>query len=90
MILVYDTFRKCQEDKAALRCTLIGCITFLMSTKKNPKAVRKKPQPSREDKQRTWAGKTMSSKVRSEGRAAAALERRSITKRIYLAEHGEG
>ena len=58
-------------------------------------AVMKKPkhwsQPtvrvheSREDRTRTWAGKTIDSKVRSEARHAAALERSADTHRTYQA-----
>ena len=38
-----------------------------------------------EDRVRTAAGKTVDSKVRSEGRAWAALERRSRAQHIYAA-----
>lgn len=40
---------------------------------------------SREDRARTLAGKTANSKVRSEGRALAALERAAENKRAYAA-----
>jgi hypothetical protein len=40
---------------------------------------------SRDDRARTWAGKTANSKVRSEGRHAAALERSADTHRTYEA-----
>jgi hypothetical protein len=40
---------------------------------------------SHDDRTRTWAGKTVDSKVRSEGRHAAALERSADTRRTYEA-----
>lgn len=40
---------------------------------------------SRDDRARTWAGKTVDSKVRSEGRHSAALERTADTHRTYEA-----
>jgi len=40
---------------------------------------------SREDRTRTRAGKTVDSKVRSEGRHLAALERSADTQRFYQA-----
>jgi hypothetical protein len=44
----------------------------------------------REDRARTNAGKTINSKVRSEGRAHAALERASLAQRSYLAQEARG
>jgi hypothetical protein len=41
---------------------------------------------SREDRSRTNAGKTANSKVRSEGRASAALERSALAQRASGAE----
>lgn len=47
------------------------------------------PEPrvheSRDDRSRTWAGKTKNSKVRSEGRTLAAAERSADVKRGYQA-----
>ena len=40
---------------------------------------------SREDRARTWSGKTASRKVRNEGRYLAALEADAETKRTYQA-----
>ena len=40
---------------------------------------------SREDRARTWAGKTADSKVRSEGRHLAAIERDAETQHAYQA-----
>jgi hypothetical protein len=40
---------------------------------------------SRDDRARTWAGKTADSKVRSEGRHMAAIEREAETKHAYQA-----
>ena len=40
---------------------------------------------SREDRARTWSGKTANSKVRSEPRHLAAIERAAQTKRTYQA-----
>ena len=56
---------------------------------KNKSATAKKSVPqheSREDRARTNAGKTANSKVRSEGRTLAALERNAIVKRAFEAE----
>jgi len=41
---------------------------------------------SREDRARTNAGKTVNSKVRSEGRALAAMERNTLPSRALAAE----
>ncbi len=41
---------------------------------------------SREDRARTNAGKTVNSKVRSEGRTLAAMERAALAQRTYKAE----
>ena len=41
---------------------------------------------SREDRSRTNAGKTVNSKVRSEGRTLAALERNALAARTLAAE----
>ena len=41
---------------------------------------------SREDRSRTNAGKTVNSKVRSEGRTLAALERNALAARNHAAE----
>jgi hypothetical protein len=46
----------------------------------------KKIRESREDRVRTVAGKTKSSKVRSQGRTAKALAKSSKTKTIYRAK----
>ena len=40
---------------------------------------------SREDRTRTWSGKTASRKVRSEGRHLVALEQTAETQRTYQA-----
>lgn len=40
---------------------------------------------SRDDRTRTWAGKTVQSKVRSKGRRRAALERSVIVRQTYQA-----
>ncbi len=44
---------------------------------------------SREDRARTNAGKTVNSKVRSQGRTAAALERNALAARTSHAEHAK-
>ena len=43
----------------------------------------------REDRARTNAGKTVNSKVRSEGRTLAALERSATTARAFHAEEAK-
>ncbi|MEX1110828.1 MAG: hypothetical protein WEB31_03410 [Chthoniobacterales bacterium] len=40
---------------------------------------------SLDDRSRSWAGKTVESKVRSEGRLRAALERSANVRQIYQA-----
>jgi hypothetical protein len=40
---------------------------------------------SRDDRTRTWAGKTVESKIRSEGRHRAALERSVTVRQAYQA-----
>lgn len=58
--------------------------------KKNKKKTWSPPSPriheTQDDRSRTNAGKTVNSKVRSEGRALAALERSSLTQRAQAAE----
>ena len=44
---------------------------------------------SREDRSRTNAGKTVNSKVRSEGRTLAALERNALAARSLKAEESK-
>ena len=56
-----------------------------MKTKKTPQAPRVRVHIPADDRARTNAGKTANSKVRSEGRHLAALERSSETKQEYLA-----
>lgn len=57
--------------------------------KKRHKTIWTPPSPrvheSRDDRSRTWAGKTKNSKVRSEGRTLAAAERQAGIKRDYEA-----
>jgi hypothetical protein len=58
-------------------------------TMKNKSATTKTSVPqheSREDRARTNAGKTANSKVRSEGRTLAELERNAVVKRAFEAE----
>ena len=43
----------------------------------------------REDRARTNAGKTVNSKVRSEGRTLAAMERAAVTSRTFHAEEAK-
>ena len=54
------------------------------------KTQRKNPaagvHDSRDDRSRTWSGHTVNSKVRSEGRALAALERSALAQRTAAAE----
>lgn len=61
---------------------------FFMKTKtKTEKTTAKTYIPiSRDDRARTNAGKTVNSKVRSEGRTLAAMERGALAQRIYKAE----
>jgi len=54
--------------------------------KKSATANASVPQhESREDRARTNAGKTANSKVRSQGRTLAALERNAVVKRTFEA-----
>lgn len=58
-------------------------------TMKKKSATQTKTAPqheSREDRARTNAGKTANSKVRSEGRTLAAVERNAVVKRTFEAE----
>jgi hypothetical protein len=55
-------------------------------SKKKTSATKARIHISREDRARTNAGKTVNSKVRSEGRTLAALERAAVTHRNYEAE----
>ncbi|MEI8292813.1 MAG: hypothetical protein WCG66_02365 [bacterium] len=63
--------------------------------KKTPNSNPTKPTPSprihidREDRARTNAGKTANSKVRSEGRTLAAMERAARIARAYQAEEAK-
>jgi len=56
-------------------------------TKKTPPKLR--ISVSREDRARTNAGKTVNSKVRSEGRTLAAMERATLTQTTYRAEEAK-
>ncbi|MBU3666463.1 MAG: hypothetical protein FGM15_11400 [Chthoniobacterales bacterium] len=56
-----------------------------MKTKKTPQGLRVRIHIPADDRARTLAGKTANSKVRSEGRHLAALERSSETQRAYQA-----
>lgn len=62
-----------------------------MKTKSKTKKTPLKPRisVSREDRARTNAGKTVNSKVRSEGRTLAAMERSALAQRAYGAENAK-
>lgn len=62
-----------------------------MKTKPKTKKTLLKPRVSvsREDRVRTNAGKTVNSKVRSEGRTLAAMERSALAQRTYKAENAK-
>lgn len=55
-------------------------------SKKKTSTAKVRIHISRDDRARTNAGKTVNSKVRSEGRTLAALERAAVTHRNYEAE----
>ncbi len=59
-------------------------VSFVKTTSKNA-GERARVHVPYEDRVRTAGGKTIDSKVRSEGRASAALERRSRAQHIYAA-----
>ena len=56
---------------------------------KNTTAPAPRIHIDREDRARTNAGKTVNSKVRSEGRTLAALERSATTARTFHAEEAK-
>ena len=60
---------------------------IFMKTKTKTETTTTKPRlpVSREDRARTNAGKTVNSKVRSEGRTLAAMERSAVAQRIFKA-----
>ena len=59
------------------------------TTPKNTTATAARIHIDREDRARTNAGKTVNSKVRSEGRTLAALERSATTARTFHAEEAK-
>ena len=64
---------------------------FFMKTKSKTERTTTKPRihVSRDDRARTNAGKTVNSKVRSEGRTLAAMERATVTQTTYKAEEAK-
>ena len=62
-----------------------------MKTKTKTETTTTKPRlpVSREDRARTNAGKTVNSKVRSEGRTLAAMERAAVKQTTYKAEEAK-
>jgi hypothetical protein len=58
-------------------------------TPKNTTAPAARIHIDREDRARTNAGKTVNSKVRSEGRTLAAMERAATTARTFQAEEAK-
>ena len=58
-------------------------------TSKTTTAPAERIHIGREDRARTNAGKTVNSKVRSEGRTLAALERSATTARTFHAEEAK-
>lgn len=59
------------------------------TTKKQPTAPAVRVHIDRDDRARTNAGKTVNSKVRSEGRSLAAMERAAIAARSLHAEEAK-
>jgi len=63
---------------------------FMKTKTKTEKTTTKSHIPvSREDRARTNAGKTVNSKVRSEGRTLVAMERAAVTQINYKAEEAK-
>jgi hypothetical protein len=65
-----------------------GPARAILSPVKKPKnwsQPRGRTHVSRDDRARTWSGKTADSKVRSEGRHMAAIERKAEPKHAYQA-----
>jgi len=62
-----------------------------MKTKSKTKKTTTKPRVhvSRDDRARTNAGKTVNSKVRSEGRTLVAMERATVIQTNYKAEEAK-
>jgi hypothetical protein len=62
-----------------------------MKTKSKTKKTTTKPRVpvSRDDRARTNAGKTVNSKVRSEGRTLVAMERAAVIQTNYKAEEAK-
>ncbi len=62
-----------------------------MKTKNKNSGIQPGPHThiSREDRARTNAGKTVNSKVRSEGRTLAAIERNALAARIQKANEAK-
>lgn len=62
-----------------------------MKTKNKNSSIQPSPRIhiSREDRARTNAGKTVNSKVRSEGRTLAAIERNALAARIQKANEAK-
>jgi hypothetical protein len=62
-----------------------------MNTKSKTKKTTTKPRipVSRDDRARTNAGKTVNSKVRSEGRTLVAMERAAVIQTNYKAEEAK-
>lgn len=58
---------------------------IIMKKPKNWSQPRERTHISREDRARTWAGKTADSKVRSEPRHMAAIEHDAETQHTYQA-----
>jgi len=69
----------------------LATTRFFMKTKTKTKKTPPKLRisVSREDRARTNAGKTVNSKVRSEGRTLAAMERATLTQTTYKAEEAK-
>ena len=59
------------------------------TTSKNTTAPTARIYIDREDRARTNAGKTVNSKVRSQGRTLAAMERAATTARTFQAEEAK-
>ena len=59
------------------------------TTPKNTTAPTARIHIDREDRARTNAGKTVNSKVRSQGRTLAAMERAATTARTFHAEEAK-
>lgn len=73
--------------RTELRCAE---VLFMKTKTKTEKTTAKPYIPiSRDDRARTNAGKTVNSKVRSEGRTLAAMERGALAQRIYKAEEAK-